>query len=179
MINKLFAYNIDGVSVNNLTTYTTTALNGNEPFIISSEPEINGYTDITSIENWYKFGDSVLEDYQEKQKAIKLAGYDKGWENATNEERNILIDFYANPQFNTTNNEQNTQNITHLMTVKGLSYSEAVDYIVDSWWDYWTNFLVCCNPRWRKAVKVSVKYLNLSFDLSSSNSPESSITFKL
>jgi len=46
------------------------------------------------------------------------------------------------------------------MTTKGLSYVDSVDYIVDRWWDHWTSFLLDCDGRWRRAVKVTIKHLS-------------------
>jgi hypothetical protein len=58
---RLLAYILNGTSVNN-TNYSIDDLNGNKPYILSNTP-INNYLDITSIENWHKYGDQVLRDY--------------------------------------------------------------------------------------------------------------------
>lgn len=157
---SLFSYNISGTPISDMSSYEDSLLSGSSPYIVNTATTVSGYTNITSIENWHLHGAEVLSDYQEKQKAIKLAGYNKGWSACTNVERDIIVDYYANPQVNPTGATQNTEVITHLMTTKGLSYSDSVDYVVDRWWDHWTAFLSDCDSRWRDAVKTTIKHLS-------------------
>jgi len=160
---NLFAYELSGSTLGvDLSSWDDSDLSGNSPFMVSSATTVSGYTEITSIENWLKFGRDVLHDYQDYQKAIKLAGYDKGWTAMTNTEKDIIIDHYAHPQINPTGSTQNTQQVIHLMTTKGFSQEQATDYIVDVWWDHWTASLSDCDGRWRRAVKTTIQYLSFA-----------------
>ena len=59
---KLQAYILNGKIINiEIFNWTLEQLNGNSPWIISETLQ-SGYADITSIENWYKFGFD-LKDY--------------------------------------------------------------------------------------------------------------------
>ena len=149
---------------NNYVVSDGTITDGSEEkpahIVVSELPE--GYSDITSVENWHLFGYDALDDYQDVQKAIRLAGYDKGWSACTNTEKDIIVEYYANPQINQTGSTQNVEVITHLMMTRGMSQDESIDYIVDMWWNHWTKFLADCDGRWRSAVKVAIKHLSFA-----------------
>jgi len=148
-----------GTSGADKITWTQEEVESGDLFKIESTAS-SGYTDITSIEKWSTLGSYVGLDYQDTQKAVRLAMYDKRWSACTTEERNMAIDFYANPQINPTGSTQNTEVVTHLMTTKGFSLQQSTDYMVDKWWDHWSKFLENCPERWKRAVKVAVQYLS-------------------
>jgi len=156
---KLCAYQIEGKTLGTqILSWNENDLNGNSPFYVAYDGVVpNGYIDITSIENWHKFGDLVLSSYQDKHRAIKLAFYNKGWENCTPSEKDIVIQYYANPDLG--NNNQNTQVITYLLQ-KGYSLDEATDYLVDCWHNHWQKFVLECPERFKKVTKIVLKYLS-------------------
>lgn len=134
-------------------------LNGNVSIICSTYSNLNGYSNITSIETWHKYGDSLLSSYQDKQRAIKLAFYDKGWNNCTNIEKDLVMEYHANPDLG--NNNQNTQMIMYLLG-KGYSMDQATDYLVDCWHNHWEKFISECPAKFRKATKVVLRYLSFA-----------------
>lgn len=156
---KLCAYQISGQTIGiDLVSWNTEDLSGNSPFYVAYDGIVpQGYIDITGIENWHKFADNVLSSYQDKQKAIKLAFYNKGWTNCTNLEKDIVLSYHANPDLG--NNNQNTQNIMYLLS-KGYSMNQASDYLVDCWYNHWEKFIIECPSRFRKATKVVLRYVS-------------------
>lgn len=164
---KLFSYKIGGVTpVAYLDSYSVNDLNGNEPFVVILSGETtpsNDYVEVTSdaIEICDKYGDSFFKDYQEKQRNIRNFGYEKEWDNLTNDEKDIVIKYYANPQIlGDSADTQNVQVITHLMMTKGMSQDEAIDFIVDQWHGHWEKLLEDAPSRWKSVVKVAVKHLS-------------------
>ena len=60
MKRNLYSYIINGnVLGTDIETWSNIEISGNEPFIISSENSIDGYSNISSIENWDRYGISV------------------------------------------------------------------------------------------------------------------------
>ena len=56
MATNLFSYNISGTSVHELDFYNSNDLDGNSPFKVSSSTVLDGYFNISSLQNWDKFG---------------------------------------------------------------------------------------------------------------------------
>ena len=84
----LHAYQVNGQTLGTeLDTWSGDQLNNNSSFITSTYSIVSGYSNITSIENWHRFGEEVISSYQDKQRAIKLSFYDKGWDNCSNNEK--------------------------------------------------------------------------------------------
>lgn len=68
---KLLAYKIDGKVVNrDIFNWTSSDLNGNEPWIVSNY-DTNGYEDITSIENWDMLSHRLNKDFLFIRQRIK------------------------------------------------------------------------------------------------------------
>jgi hypothetical protein len=170
---KLFAYVLNGVPVNELESLDN--LEGNKPFKLSNT-NIDNYVDITSIENWHKYGSEVLKDYQEIQKAIKLSFlkkitdgiFETAWSNCTNIEKDLVIQYYVNPDLG--EGRQTQQTIIHLMMVHNMSQDEAVSYMIECWIKHWEKNRECCKTRWVDVVRCVLKYLNFkdASDLDSS-----------
>lgn len=160
---KLAAYKIgnDIVGIDRVS-WDDSELSENDPFILYEEtsPGIipDGYSDITNIENWSKFGQNVLRDYHEVRQAIRLECYKEGWENLSNLEKDIVIDYWANPDQG--NGVANTEMVTHLfMTGKVSTQEEASDYLVDKWFNHWEKYVDPCQKRLREAVKSLLHYI--------------------
>jgi hypothetical protein len=156
----LQAYQINGQTLGTeLETWNGDQLGNNEPFITSTFSFVDGYSNITSIENWHRFGENVISSYQDRQRAIKLAFYDKGWSNCTSAEKNLVMFYHANPDLG--NNNQNTQMIMYMLG-KGLTMDQATDTIIDNWHNHWEKFIQECPDRFRKATKVVLRYLSFT-----------------
>ena len=64
---KLFTYIINGTPLNEMNSYLIDELNGNQPYLASTYSSIDGYQDISSIENWDK---STLMDWSRRRDEI-------------------------------------------------------------------------------------------------------------
>jgi hypothetical protein len=160
---KLYAFDIPskGVVGRDLSDWDSTDLNECAPFVLSSASTLDNYADISSIEMWDAFGEQVLIDYQQRQKAIKLCFYEKGWDNCSSIEKDLVLKYYANPDLSTANT-QSTQCIIYLMTQKGMSLGQAKDFLVDSWFNHWDIFIADCTPRFRRGAKIIASYLSFN-----------------
>ena len=153
---NLFGYNISGQTVGtDLNHWHEEDLNGNDAFVLVSDQTLNGYTNITSIENMSNFGGNAINTYQTQQKGVRLCGYETGWSAMTDTQKDTIIDWYAYP-------EGSTEIVTYLVVTKGMSVNEAENYLIDKWHVYWNGFLEDCPERWSNAVKVTVGYLPFS-----------------
>lgn len=153
---NLFGYNISGQTVGtDLNHWHEEDLNGNDAFVLVSGQTLNGYTNITSIENMSNFGGNAINTYQTQQKGVRLCGYETGWSAMTDTQKDTIIDWYAYP-------EGSTEIVTYLVVTKGMSVNEAENYLIDKWHVYWNGFLEDCPERWSNAVKVTVGYLPFS-----------------
>jgi hypothetical protein len=153
---NLFGYDLNGQTVGvDISRFYLTDLDGNEPFVLASGQTLTGYTSITSIENMYNFGSNPCGTYQTWQKGVRLCGYEVGWSAMTDTQKDYIIDVYAYP-------EGSTEIITYLVTTKGMTQTEAENYLTDRWHIHWGNFLKDCPERWNNTVKVTVGYLPFS-----------------
>jgi hypothetical protein len=163
---KLYLIQINGTPILDLPSYNINELN-NKPLTIITSGSVSDtqYIDKTNnaLEIIHRIGDTMFENYQTKQRMIKLFGYQKGWDNCSDDEKDIIINYYANPQPpNISGNTRSTQVITHLMTKKGLSYDESLDKLIDTWHEHWSKYLEDTPLTWRNTVKIVVKHLSLN-----------------
>ncbi len=156
---NLFGYNLYGVTGHtvgvDVPTWLIKDLNGNDSFVLVSGQTLSGYTNISSIENMYKFGRMTIKNYQTWQKGVRLCGYETGWSAMTNTQKDYIIDAYAYP-------EGSTEIITYLVTIKGITPVEAESFLINKWHTNWNSFLRDCPTRWSNAAKVTVGYLPFS-----------------
>lgn len=153
----LLAYQISGQTVGvDLDSWTSAELNGNEPFkmIYSGDTIPSGYTDISSIVYWDKFGHNVANDYFVYKCAIKTIVTEMGWTGLTNTEKDLAIKYYAYPD--------TTSAVIYLMTTKGMSVEQAQGYILLTWHKHHGNIITSCKQRWFYAKFIVPQYL--SFD---------------
>lgn len=131
-------------------------LENNEPFsiIFQHEEAPSGYTDISSIENWDRFGYDVVNDYLVVKDQIKYLMLDIGWSGLTHDEKIICIHYYALPDFE--------QPVMFLMTEMGLTQSEAMSYVIEHWHIHHKKLLEVCRERWFYVKLIVVNYLNFS-----------------
>lgn len=91
---KLTAFQINGQPVGSVvTSWTSTDLNGNVPF--KREATVSpGYTDISSITNWDRFGYS-LSDYKVVRNEIIILAANQGFINLSQGEKIIASKMFA------------------------------------------------------------------------------------
>jgi len=69
---NIFAYNISGQTLGvDLVSWNDSELGENSPFMTSASTTLDGYSNITSIENWDEFGDSAGYRHCKTRKEIK------------------------------------------------------------------------------------------------------------
>lgn len=166
---QLLAYQITGTTIISgetvyiiqtvgidILTWNDTDLNGNEPFrIISSGQTIpSGYVDITTIENWATHSCGLVNDYLVCKNQVKELVLQKGWNNLTNTEKDIAIQYYAYPDA--------TSAVIYLITVKGMSQQQAQGFILQQWHRHHGNVILSCRQRWYYAKFIVPQYLNFA-----------------
>jgi hypothetical protein len=100
----LQAYLIDGQKANiEIISYLKSALNGNNPIIYSDTLQ-NGYSDITSIENWYTYGNNTGKDWKFIRNEIKTLMFSKAgsslenYSNLNTNEKIIVAELFLVPE---------------------------------------------------------------------------------
>lgn len=86
---KLFAYKIEGVPFTNLDTYLDGDLEGYDALTVGTSAT-SAYEDISSIENWEKWGPDTGKDFKFYRREIKLLYEETTWEALTTEEKKVL-----------------------------------------------------------------------------------------
>lgn len=145
--------NVLGIDLNQ---WSEKDLNGYKPFeiIFQNEDILSGYTDISSIENWHKFGNMVANDYLVIKDQIKYLMKDIGWSGLTFNEKVLCIQYYALPDFE--------QPIMFLMMEMGLSQFEATGYVIKYWHIHHRKLLEVCRERWYYVKLTVASYLNFA-----------------
>lgn len=128
--------------------------------IFSAETRFSAYTIVDDIIELNSGPIDKLYDYQQKKYCIRTFHYRKGWTGLTNEEKQVIIDWHGHPDQG--NGIQDYDKIVYLMTVKGMSQVEAIQYITNAWHSNWVKFLVDCPNRWALLVKVVAEHLSLA-----------------
>jgi len=131
-------------------------LNSNEPFkiILSGDTVPSGYTDITSIQNWYNFGLNIANDYLVPKFEIRELVEEIGWTGLTNAEKDVAILTYSY------NNMLNA--ITYLMTEKGMSQNQAQGYLLQEWHKHHGRLVDTCKSRWFYVKFIIAQYLSFA-----------------
>lgn len=134
-------------------SWTSEELKGNKPFkmIYTGDTTPNNYTDISSIENWDKFGKLVCSDYFAYKDAIKTIAIEKGWSELSIVERDLAIKYYSYPD--------TMSAIVHLMATKGMSQLQAQGYILIEWHKHHGNIISSCKQRWFYVKFIVPQYL--------------------
>ena len=148
----LTAYLINGQAVRvELKQWSSRDLNGNPEFKIE-ETVSSGYKDVSSIENWSKFGKLAANDYQVIRDEILAL---QTWATNTNAEKDVIIKYCDR-------NVTDTDKVTYLMTVKGMTQPQAQGFLLETWHKHHKKFLYSCDERWYYAKKIVLTYLNES-----------------
>jgi len=153
----LLAYQISGQTVGiDITSWSDIDLNGNKPFkmIYSGDSISSGYTDISSIVNWHKFGAFVCNDYFAYKCSVKTLVVEKNWSGLTNAEKDLAIQYYAYTD--------TTSAVIHLMMTKGMSQAQAQGYLLLAWHKHHGNIISSCKQRWYYVKFIVPQYLNFT-----------------
>ena len=140
---RLLAYIINGQILGiDINSWKTEDLNGNKPFIYS-ETVLDGYSDITSIENIDRLGLIDNKDYiYVKDRIREVADSKGGFNSCTTQEKYILIKYYCY-------RDLVTEKITFLMT-EGLTQEQSIEYLVKLWFKHNKNgFIDTIKLRWK------------------------------
>jgi hypothetical protein len=87
----IHAYVVGGQTLfTGLLSWSNDDLNGNKSMIFTYNQSEEGYENISSIENWEKYGDNVIQ----KRKQIKLIFEETVWENLSLNEKEIVARYF-------------------------------------------------------------------------------------
>ena len=152
----LLSYLINGLAAGVDMSHWENSLNGNQAFkIISSGDTIpDGYKDVSSILNWDLIGEIPANDYMVVRFEIRDLCRDKGWINLTNSEKDVAIKHYVN--------DNPTDAITYLMSVKGMSLQQAQGFVLMSWHKYHAKLLESCHQRMYYLKLVVPQFVSLT-----------------
>ncbi len=149
---KLLAYILNGKPINEYKNTLLSIQNGRPYYIFieDNEPIPEDYVDITSIENWASYGLNV-GDFLFVKNRIKEIYLAKGWDNLTDAEKNICIDYYI---------YDGIKAAYFLASTGQVMLEDVKDYLIEKWKAYYDNFLETCQIRWDKAQTFVTKYLS-------------------
>ncbi len=91
---NLYSYVLDGVPLTQMQRFTINMLDGNPPFIVSDILPPGDYVDVSSIENWKKYGRRTSKDYKFVRNEIKLLANAEGWSNLNASEKDIAAKLF-------------------------------------------------------------------------------------
>jgi hypothetical protein len=134
-----------------------------KPIISTTQSlDLNIYNDITSIENWYDYGDVLCTDILQTRDRIKSMVDNITWTNLTSSERDLVIDLYLK-ETNVNENTYNTYKVGHLMS-KGYTLDQSRYLLFQAYGDFHVREVKACEKRCRseKLYKVIAKYLTLA-----------------
>lgn len=157
---KLLAYNISGSTVGiDLLTWKASELNGNEPFkiILSGETIPDYYDDISTIENWDDIGSEIGNDYLVVKNEIKNISNDIGWSGLTNNQKDLIIDYYAYINSN--------DPVMYLMNNHGYNQLQATNYLSEKWHIHHGKVIDSLKQRWYYVKLVTSKHLSFKDSL--------------
>jgi hypothetical protein len=120
------------------------------------------YDDITSIENWDKYGELACTDYFQIRDNIIDIMTDLRWSGLTSNEKYIAIKYYAREK-DVDINTSDTDKVMFLMG-EGYSYDDAVAYVKKSYVIHREKLIESCMSRANshKLIEVVSTYLDLN-----------------
>lgn len=131
---------------------------------VAESLDLNLYNDVTSIEHWKLYGMLLSSDWlQVRKRVIEEVDVKGSWGALTSEEKDVCIELYARPSGVTTT--QDSQNkVIYLMTVKGQTQAQAIDFLQQAYADFHAKEIEACKQRANssKVFKVVSRYLNIS-----------------
>jgi len=122
-----------------------------------------GYDDITSIENWDKYGLLVLNDYLAVRQEIHevFSNPAKLWANCSAAERDLIISYYVYKDAG--DGVADTDKVTHLITTgQVVDAAEGATFLINSWNNFNEKNRADLNRRWVFVKPVVLKYLTIA-----------------
>jgi len=152
----LLAYQISGQTVGvDISSWSDVDLNGNKAFKIirSGDTTPSGYTDISTIELWDRFGEVCANDYMCVRFEIRDMCRAKSWTGLTDTEKDIAIKHYVS--------DDPMNAVIYLMS-KGYTQQQAQGFVLMSWHKYHAKLLEACVQRFYYLKFIVPQYLSLT-----------------
>jgi len=112
--------------------------------------------DITSIENWDKYGEFICTDYlQVRDRIIDI--FD--WTSSTNSEKDLVIDYFAHDKNETAANNDALK-VAHLMSVHSMTQADAQSFLISAYAKFHSKERHSCKSR---ATSEKVSEVMLTF----------------
>lgn len=124
--------------------------------------DTNLYDDITSIENWFSYGDLLCTDILQIRDRVREILDVTGWSGLTNAEKDIVITLFLK-ETNKADNVSDTEKVMYLMG-RGYSLAQAQSKLMQAYADYHIKEIIACTNRANseKLYVVIAKYLSLA-----------------
>jgi hypothetical protein len=152
--------------IGKIKTQRSSLIQGDEivdsPIISSIELDLEKYDDITSIENWFKYGGSLTTDYLQLRERVRAILNSVTWNGTTPSEKSVIIELYLK-ETSKTENQANMEKVMYLMGL-GFSLDDAQTEIIKSYANYHLLEIDSCYKRANseRIFKIIAKYLNLA-----------------
>ncbi len=128
--------------------------------LLDSDTAPIGFTDSTDICNIHKYSKMGGFDYLGARSKLKDLFYSKSWDDCTNEEKQIVIDYsiYMDEDNVTASNEK----ITYLMSSNGLTLQQSIEYLETAFANDHLQLAEACNNRASSVAlyEIIAKYLS-------------------
>jgi hypothetical protein len=147
---------------------TKTIAGGEEPkdafVVINSGDTIpSGYTNISSVQNWKDYGESLCADYLQYRERVKGELDVVSWSGLTNSEKDIVIDFYLK-ETNKSDEASNGEKVAYLMGVHGLDLIQSKGKLISVYGPHHIKEIDSCKNRANSELlyQIIAKYLTLT-----------------
>jgi len=155
---KLIAYSIDGSILGiDIESWDDTSIDFNAPFQVIQDASTtpDNYSNISSISNWNKFSEGLINDYLVLKTEIKNIEVSLGWNNLSDEDKDLAIKYYAYQ-------DVSINNVVYYLITKGMSQDQAINYLTQEWHLHHKNLLESCKERWYYVKLTIAQYLSFS-----------------
>lgn len=134
----------------------------NPPIIATENLDTELYDDITSIENWFKYGDILCTDTLQLRARIVAILDSISWSGTTDEEKDIIIRLHSK-ETSKAESIATTEKIVYLMG-KGYTQAQAQGVLIQSYADYHLKEIISSEKRGNseKLYQIIAKYLTLN-----------------
>lgn len=154
---------------NHFDEASQTILNGQEAkdayiLVVDSDVVPSDYTDISlDLLAWNEHGVKLTTDFLQMREYLRGNLNLKTWANCTSDERDLLIELFTK-ETSISDEQDNTNKVTHLVTVYGMSVQEATIHIIKSYATFHIKEVEACKARAHNArlYEVIGTYLNLT-----------------
>ena len=128
----------------------------------SGDTAPSGYTNISSVQSWNDYGESLCTDYLQWRDRVRDELDQTHWSGLTSSEKDIVINFYLK-ETDKDENTANTEKITHLMTSYGLDLVSSKGKLIAVYGKHHLEEIDACHKRANSELlyQVIAKYLTL------------------